>query len=114
MITVGISVITRGLWSAMLLDWGLLTCGADLSSARLSINNALSSFKTLHELLHNCSPERPETHQNHFQSAILHNNIRKVGSFRNRQVIGSSPIVGSIICLITPFPTFGGLVEGEV
>ena len=26
---------------------------------------------------------------------IFHNNIRKVGSFRNRQVIGSSPIVGS-------------------
>ena len=28
---------------------------------------------------------------------IFHSNIRKVRSFRNRQVIGSSPIVGSML-----------------
>ena len=49
----------------------------------------------LHELLHNRFPEHPETHKNHFEAPILHNNIRKVGSFRNRQVSGSSPLVGS-------------------
>src|SRR5260370_29375864 len=57
--------------------------------------NTLSSSKTLLELLHNCFPECLETHQNHFQPSILHNNIPKVGSFRNRQVNGSSPFVGS-------------------
>jgi hypothetical protein len=30
----------------------------------------------LHELLHNRFPERPKTHQNHFEAPILHNNIR--------------------------------------
>jgi hypothetical protein len=55
--------------------------------------------KLLHELLHNCFPERPETHKNHFEAPILHNNIRKVGSFRNRQVSGSSPLAGSILNL---------------
>jgi len=53
--------------------------------------------KLLHELLHNCFSERPETHQNHCEPLISHNNIRKVGSFRNRQVISSSLIVGSNI-----------------
>jgi hypothetical protein len=53
--------------------------------------------KLLHELLHDCFPERPETHKNHFEAPLLHNDIRKVGSFRNRQVSGSSPLVGSIL-----------------
>ena len=53
----------------------------------------------LHELLHNSFPERPETHQYRSQRPIFHNNIRKVGSFRNRQVSGSSPLVGSILSI---------------
>jgi hypothetical protein len=50
----------------------------------------------LHKLLHNCFPEPPKTHRNGFRVPTFHSNIRKVASFRNRQVIGSSPIVGSI------------------
>jgi hypothetical protein len=38
------------------------------------------------------------------QRLIFHNNIRKVGSFRNRQVSGSSPLVGSI--LSSPYHLF--------
>jgi len=52
--------------------------------------------KLLHKLLHTRFPERPKMHQNGSGSLTVHNNIRKVGSFRNRQVIGSSPIVGSM------------------
>jgi hypothetical protein len=55
------------------------------------------SERLLHELLHNRFPERPKTHQNHFEAPILHNNVRKTESFRNRQVSGSSPLVGSIL-----------------
>jgi hypothetical protein len=55
----------------------------------------LHSADLLHDLLHNRFPERPETLQNHSEPPISHNNIRKVGSFRNRQVSGSSPLVGS-------------------
>jgi len=44
-------------------------------------------------------PERPKTPWNAPEPPIFHNNIHKAESFRNRQVIGSSPIVGS-----TKFP----------
>jgi hypothetical protein len=56
----------------------------------------------LHKLLHNRFPEPPKTHQNRSEQPTLHNNIRKVGSFRNRQVISSSLIVGSIFSLRVP------------
>ena len=49
----------------------------------------------LHKLLHRRFPEPPEMHQNGCITPILHNNIRKVGSFRNRQVVGSTPTLGS-------------------
>ena len=44
----------------------------------------------------NPPPERPKTPRNAPEPPIFHNNIHKAESFRNRQVIGSSPIVGSI------------------
>ena len=44
----------------------------------------------------NPPPERPKTTRNAPKPPIFHNNIHKAESFRNRQVIGSSPIVGSI------------------
>jgi hypothetical protein len=49
----------------------------------------------LHKLLHRRFPEPPEMHQNGCITPILHNNIGKVGSFRNRQVVGSTPTLGS-------------------
>jgi hypothetical protein len=49
------------------------------------------------QVLYNRSPECSKTPQNALLHSLSHNNIRKTGSIRNRQVIGSSPIVGSII-----------------
>src|ERR1700730_3114539 len=40
--------------------------------------------------------EHPKTPKNACVPPTLHNNIRKTESFRNRQVSGSSPLVGSI------------------
>src|SRR5437667_6544392 len=37
----------------------------------------------------------PKTPKNALKPPKFHNNIRKTGSFRNREVISSSPIVGS-------------------
>jgi len=56
----------------------------------------------LHKLLHKTIPERPKTPRNTPEPPIFHNNIHKAESFRNRQVIGSSPIVGSskFLCFI--------------
>src|ERR1019366_9349553 len=48
----------------------------------------------------NPPPERPGTPINPLHSPIFHNNIHKAGSIRNRQVIGSSPIVGSIFSIV--------------
>jgi hypothetical protein len=56
----------------------------------------------LHELLHIRYSQRPVTHRNGVEAPILHNNIRKVGSFRNRQVSGSTPLVGSILSKAQP------------
>src|SRR6185437_16339257 len=47
------------------------------------------------QLLYNGSPEHPKTPQNALVRSLSHNNIRKTGAIRNRQVIGASPIVGS-------------------
>ena len=60
------------------------------------------SGEVLHNLLHNCSPERPETPQNDCQLSIIHNNIRRTESFRNRQVASSTLAVGSIFNLLIP------------
>ena len=49
----------------------------------------------LHKLLHRRFPEPPEMHQNGCITPILHNNIRKVGSFRNRQVASLTLALGS-------------------
>jgi hypothetical protein len=72
---------------------GSLVPGWAAKSKTGSSRNRL--LKLLHKLLHNRFPERPETHQDHFKSPILHNNIRKVGSFRNRQVASSTLALGS-------------------
>ena len=53
----------------------------------------------LHKVLHKPPPERPGTPINPLHPLIFHNNIHKAGSIRNRQVIGSSPIVGSILSI---------------
>jgi hypothetical protein len=50
----------------------------------------------------NPPPEHPKTPLKPLQSPIFTNNIRKVEPFRNRQVIGSSPIVGSSNFLSKP------------
>src|SRR5271165_7099271 len=47
----------------------------------------------------NPPPERPKTPWNAPEPPIFNNNIHKAESFRNRQVIGSSPIVGSIFSI---------------
>ena len=41
--------------------------------------------------------EHPKTPQNAYTPPILHNNIRKTESFRNRQVTSSTLVVGSIL-----------------
>ncbi len=51
------------------------------------------------QILYKRSPECSKTPQNALQQPLSHNNIRKTGSIRNRQVIGSSPIVGSILSI---------------
>jgi hypothetical protein len=53
------------------------------------------------ELLHNCFPDPPQKNctKTAAHAPIFHNNIRKVGSFRNPQVSGSSPLVGSILLI---------------
>jgi len=56
----------------------------------------------LHKLLHRRFPEPPEMHQNGCSPPILHNNIRKVGSFRNRQVASSTLALGSRNLLVQP------------
>ncbi len=79
-------------WAAWHWEWLGCQLTRLIVAARL-----LHTADLLHELLHNRSPERPKTHQNHSEPLMFHNNIRKVGSFRNRQVSGSSPLVGSIL-----------------
>ena len=54
-----------------------------------------SAAQTAAQTHHRNAPERPGTPINPLHSPIFHNNIHKAGSIRNRQVIGSSPIVGS-------------------
>ena len=49
------------------------------------------------QVLYKRSPECSKTPQNALLQPLSHNNIRKTESIRNRQVSGSSPLVGSII-----------------
>ena len=49
------------------------------------------------QVLYKRSPECSKTPQNALLRSISHNNIRKTGSIRNRQVSGSSPLVGPIL-----------------
>jgi hypothetical protein len=48
------------------------------------------------QVLYKRSPECSKTPQNALLQSVSHNNIRKTGPIRNRQVCGSSPLVGSI------------------
>jgi len=50
--------------------------------------------KVLHKCCTNQPPERPKMPRNTPEASIFHSNIHKAESFRNRQVIGSSPIAG--------------------
>src|SRR5882762_2794864 len=52
------------------------------------------------QILYKRSPERTKTPQNALLQPLSHNNIRKTGSIRNRQVTSSTLVVGSIL----PFP----------
>ena len=63
----------------------------------------------LHEVLHKPTPGTPIKP---LHPPIFHNNIHKAGSIRNRQVIGSSPIVGSsnFFCFATCPPWLVGVV----
>ena len=59
------------------------------------------------QLLYKRSQKRLKTAQNALVHSLSHNNIRKTGSIRNRQVSGSSPLVGSmLIC----YPSFSSLI----
>jgi hypothetical protein len=48
------------------------------------------------QILYKRSPECSKTPQNALLSPLSHNNIRKTGSIRNRQVTSSTLVVGSI------------------
>src|SRR5437763_1902008 len=65
-------------------------------------NHVRRHLWVLHKLLHRRFPEPPEMHQNGCITPILHNNIRKVGSFRNRQAASSTLALGSKICWVQP------------
>jgi hypothetical protein len=52
--------------------------------------------QVLHKVLHIYPPERPKTSFYAPESPIIINNMRKTEPFRNRQVTGSIPVVGSI------------------
>jgi hypothetical protein len=52
--------------------------------------------QVLHKVLHIYPPERPKTSFYAPESPTVINNIRKAEPFRNRQVTGSIPVVGSI------------------
>jgi hypothetical protein len=59
----------------------------------------------LHKVLHKYHPKHPKTPFYAPESTILINNMRKAEPFRNRQVTGSIPVVGSIFSIISPrFP----------
>ena len=84
-------------------EWGMHDNGAQDRAAESA--RELKKSRPLTERIHtskcctNCCtnphPERPKTTRNAPEPPIFHNNIHKAESFRNRQVIGSSPIVGS-------------------
>ena len=58
-----------------------------------SLMNARSCCTNCCTIASQNTPKRTRTTLNHI---IFHNNIRKVGSFRNRQVTSSTLVVGSI------------------
>jgi hypothetical protein len=51
--------------------------------------------QVLHKVLHIYPPERPTTSFYAPESPTVINNMRKAEAFRNRQVTGSIPVVGS-------------------
>src|SRR6266853_5224008 len=55
----------------------------------------------LYQVLYKWLTECSKTPQNALLSSPSHNNMRKTGSVRNRQVSGSSPLVGSILSILT-------------
>ena len=71
----------------------------DKSGSALEINEPADLKSAGHsavQVLYKRSPECSKTPQNALLQSLSHNNIRKTGSIRNRQVSGSSPLVGSI------------------
>jgi hypothetical protein len=68
--------------------------------------------QVLHEVLHIYPPERPTTSFYAPESPAVINNMRKAEAFRNRQVISSILIVGSMNSLelsSASLPCFSGL-----
>jgi hypothetical protein len=55
--------------------------------------------KVLHKVLYKYHPKRPKTPFYAPESTIVSNNMRKAEAFRNRQVSGSIPVVGSIFSI---------------
>jgi hypothetical protein len=61
-------------------------------------------------VLHIYPPERPTTSFYAPESPIIINNMRKAEAFRNRQVTGSIPVVGSITSITIATPSQRGFV----
>ena len=100
-------------------EWGMHDNGAQDRAAESA--RELKKSRPLTQRIHtskcctNCCtnppPERPKTTRNAPEPPIFHNNIHKAESFRNRQVIGSSPIVGSrSLCASCTSPPLPGRV----
>ena len=77
----------------------------------------------LHKVLHKYHPKHPKTPFYAPESTILINNMRKAEPFRNRQVTGSIPVVGSIkfrficiqrrACRLLPSGLKAGTIRGH-
>ena len=60
------------------------------------------------QILYKGSPECSKTPQNALLQPLSHNNIRKTGSIRNRQVTSSTLVVGSIFPSTCVLPSLYG------
>jgi hypothetical protein len=71
--------------------------GQGFGKAPERVNAPMLSWteQVLHKVLHIYPPERPTTSFYAPKSPTVINNMRKAEAFRNRQVTGSIPVVGS-------------------
>jgi hypothetical protein len=84
----------------------LIECSAFVNWRRLEQPSINRDLKVAVQLLYKWLQKRPETPRKYFLRSISHNNVHKTWSFRNQQVNGSSPFVGSISFLIFPKKLF--------